>query len=246
MGETFISDGTNIEFKGDGRNWKSSDGNFSTDTKNTSTICSQSGRVESATSRNVETNGNSQEYCWTRGITCESSVKVVGNPDQFEGSTLNKIHDSLTELASLMVQKRDNSASVSLPGLPKLDFAAMTSTLTSSLSSSMAIPTPNIKSLEDIPIHAGKVAAYVSTINASNMAERSARAVALEAERQSIQKTENMLNASEVMLERLAKNPFAGSVSTQDIAEPLSFTIDRQTVYGTVNMDYTTSLERNA
>lgn len=246
MGETYTSDGLHAEFKGDGRNWKSSDGNFSADTKNTSTICSQSGRVESATSRNVEINGNSQEYCWTRGITCESSVKVVGNPDQFEGSTLNKIHDSLTELASLMVQKRDNSASVSLPGLPKLDLVAMTSTMTSSLSSTMTIPTPNIKSWEDIPNYTSKVSAYVSAINASNEAERTTRAVALDAERKALHKTEHMLNASEVMLERLNKNPYAGSLSTQDITEPLSFTTDRQTVLGTVNMDHTTSLQKKA
>lgn len=162
MGKEIKSDGITTTISDNGVTQTISDGNYSADTRNTSKIHSQSGRVESATSRNIETNGNSQEYCWSRGVTCESNVKVVGNPEQFEGSVLNKIHDSLSELASLLVQREDNSRSLSLPSLPKLDFTSITSAMSSSVASSLTPPTPNIKSWEDIAIHAAKMAAWAS------------------------------------------------------------------------------------
>lgn len=245
MGKEIKSDGINTTINDNGNVQTISDGNYSANTKNTSKIHSQSGRIESATSRNVETNGNSQEYCWTRGVTCEASLKVVGNPDQFEGSTLRKIHAHLNELAALMVQPGDNRKSLSLPSLPKLNFAKITSSMSSSLSSSLAPPTPNIKSWEDIAIHAAKFAAWAGSVNASNIAYRAAKAGALEIERQVMQQKENLEDATEDLKELFTKNPFAGSASTQDIEEIPENNIDRQTVYNSVDMDYLTNLERN-
>ena len=245
MGKEIKSDGINTTINDNGNIQNISDGNYSANTKNTSKIHSQSGRIESATSRNIETNGNSQEYCWTRGVTCESNVKVVGNPDQFEGSTLKKIHKHLNELAALIVQPGDNRRSLASPSLPKIDFAKVTSTMSSSISSSLAPPTPNIKTWEDIAIHAAKFAAWVGTVSGANIAERAARAAALEIERQVMQQAENLKDAAEDMKEKFIKNPFAGSASTQDADETPKPNIERKTVFGAVDMDYLTNLEKN-
>lgn len=245
MGKEIISDGITTTINDNGTIQTISDGNYSADTKNTSKIHSQSGRIESATSRNVETNGNSQEYCWTRGVTCESNIKVVGNPEQFEGSTLNKIHNHLSELAALMVQPGDNRRSLSLPSLPKIDFTKITSSMSSSISSSLAPPTPNIKSFSDIAIYSAKIAAWVGSVNAANVTERAARAASLEIERQVMQQEENLKDSAENMKEMLSKNPLAGSTSTQDIDGIPEPNIDRKTIYGAVDMDYLTNLQRN-
>lgn len=244
MGKEIKSDGITTTISDNGVTQTISDGNYSADTRNTSKIHSQSGRVESATSRNIETNGNSQEYCWSRGVTCESNVKVVGNPEQFEGSVLNKIHDSLSELAALLVQRGDNSRSLSLPSLPKIDYAKITSTMSSSLSSSLSPPTPNIKSFEDIAIYTAKMTEWVGSINSANIAERAARSAALQIERQVMQQAENIKSAGENLGDMLSGNPFAGSTATQDITENAEYNIDRKTVYGTVDMEYLTNLEK--
>lgn len=244
MGKKIKSDGITTTISDNGVTQTISDGNYSADTRNTSKIHSQSGRVESATSRNIETNGNSQEYCWSRGVTCESNVKVVGNPEQFEGSVLNKIHDSLSELASLLVQREDNSRSLSLPSLPKLDFASITSSMSSSVASSLTPPTPNIKSWEDIAIHAAKMAEWAGQVNGANIAERAARAAALQVERQVMQQAENIKSAGDNLGDMLSGNSLAGSTATQDNAENAEYNIDRKTVYGTTDMEYITHLER--
>ena len=231
MGKEVKSDGIITTISDNGSTQTISDANYSADTKNTSKIHSQSGRIESATSRNIEINGNSQEYCWARGITCESNVKVVGNPEQFEGSILNKIHDSLSELASLLVQRGDNSRSLSLPGLPKIDYAKITSTMSSSLSASLSPPTPNIKTLDDIATYAAEFESWASQVNAANVAERSARAAALQAERTQMQQKLNVDGA------------LGGSSATQDLGVP-EYNTDRKTVYGTTDMEYITNLER--
>jgi hypothetical protein len=41
------------------------------------------------------------------------------------------------------------------------------------------------------------------------------------------------------------KNPFAGSASTQDADEIPKPNIERKTVFGAVDMDYLTNLEKN-
>lgn len=245
MGKEIKSDGITTTISDNGVVQSISDGNYSADTKNTSKIHSQSGRVESATSRNVETTGNSQEYCWTRGVTCESNVKVVGNPEQFEGSTLNKIHEHLSELAALLVQPGDNRRSLSLPSLPKLDFTKITSSMTSSMSASLSPPTPYIKSWDDIATYTANFAEWFGKINASNVRERATRAAALEIERQALQQEENIRSASENVKDILTRNPLVGSTSTQDIAKTPEYNIDRRTVYGTIDMDYITNLEKN-
>lgn len=244
MGKEIKSDGITTTISDNGVTQTISDGNYSADTRNTSKIHSQSGRIESATSRNIETNGNSQEYCWSRGVTCEANVKVVGNPDQFEGSVLNKIHESLSEFAALLVQREDNSRSLSLPSLPKLDFASITSTMSSSVASSLSPPTPNIKSLEDIAIHTAKMAEWTSSVNAANIAERAARAAALQIERQVMQQAENLKNAADNLVDMVSGNSLAGSTATQDITENPEYNIDRKTVYGTIDMEYLTNLEK--
>ena len=172
-------------------------------------------------------------------------MKVVGNPEQFEGSSLNKIHNHLSELAALMVQPGDNRRSLSLPSLPKIDFEKITSSMTSSVASSLTPPTPNVKSWADIAIYTAKISTWVVSVNAANIAERAIRAAALEIERQMMQQEENLSDSAENMKEMLSKNPFAGSTSTQDIDEIPEPNIDRKTVYGTVDMDYLTNLERN-
>ena len=172
-------------------------------------------------------------------------MKVVGNPEQFEGSSLNKIHNHLSELAALMVQPGDNRRSLSLPSLPKIDFEKITSSMTSSVASSLTPPTPNIKSWDDIAIYTAKISTWMLSVNAANVAEKAIRAAALEIERQMMQQEENLNDAAENMKEMLSKNPFAGSTSTQDFDEIPEPNIDRKTVYGTVDMDYLTNLERN-
>jgi hypothetical protein len=59
MGKEIKSDGITTTISDNGVTQTISDGNYSADTRNTSKIHSQSGRIESATSRNIETNGNS-------------------------------------------------------------------------------------------------------------------------------------------------------------------------------------------
>ena len=245
MAKEITSDGITTTIKDNGITQTISDGNYSADTQNTSKIHSQSGRVESATSRNVETNGNSQEYCWTRGVTCEANVKVVGNPDQFEGSNLRKIHNHLKELAGLLVQRGDNSRSLTLPKLPTIDFKKIVSKMSSSTATSLSIPTPNIKSWEDIPIHAAKIASYIQTVGISNTMEQAARAAALEIERQAMQQAINIKHQAKNMKDQLEIKPAAGSESTQDLDEIPEYNIDRKTVYGTIDFELLTELEKN-
>ena len=115
MSKTITSDGINTTIEYNGVKEVVSDGNYSANTPNVNKIHSESGIEFTANQLNIDIKGNEQETCYTKGVTCESSIKVVGNPDQFDGSNYRKLHNALCELSALVVQQGNDKKSLGFP-----------------------------------------------------------------------------------------------------------------------------------
>ena len=250
MARKYTSDGINTTLEyGFGVRENVSDGNYSADTGSVRKTHSASGLQESATQRNVDIQGNSQESCYSRGVTCESNVKVVGNPDQFDGAYYKKAHKALAELASLLTQPGDDKKSASTPDFPAIDFPQVLSNMSSSYAATKPPPTPHIKKLADIGTYLGEMASWYSGFLSADSAEVALRAGQLEVEKQATQQVENIkaqaqetINSAETMLEGGIP---AGSGATQDRNKKVSYNIETKTVLNTVNQDYLIEVERH-
>ena len=91
MSNKITSDGINTTIEYNGVREVISDGNYSAETSNVRKTHSNSGIQETGTQKNIDIRGNSQETCYTRGVTCEADIKIVGNPDQFDGKNYRKL-----------------------------------------------------------------------------------------------------------------------------------------------------------
>lgn len=83
-------------------------GNYDANTNITGVRHHLNGIRESATSRNLEISGNSQEVMNGRGITCCYSIKMVGTPELFSGEVQRKLDKALAKLTSIMLQPGDD------------------------------------------------------------------------------------------------------------------------------------------
>lgn len=250
MARKYTSDGINTTLEyGFGVRENISDGNYSADTGSVRKTHSASGLQESATQRNVDVQGNSQETCYSRGVTCESNVKVVGNPDQFDGAYYRKAHKALGELAALLVQPGDDKKSSSMPSFPSLDFPKVLSNMSSSFAATTPPPTPHIKKFADIGTYIGSLGSWYGNFISADSAEVALRAGQLELEKQGTQQLENIkaqaqetLNSAETMLKGGIP---AGGGSTEDRDGEVSYNIETKTVLNTVNQDYLIEVERH-
>lgn len=250
MARKYTSDGINTTLEyGYGVRETISDGNYSADTGSVRKTHSASGLQESATQRNVDVQGNSQETCYSRGVTCESNVKVVGNPDQFDGAYYRKAHKALGELAALLVQPGDDKKSSEMPDFPSIDFPKVLSNMSSAFAATTPPPTPHIKKFADIGTYVKQMASWYSNFLSADKAEVALRAGQLELEKQATQQVENIkaqaqetLNSAETMLKGGIPS---GSGATEDRDKKVSYNIETKTVLNTVNQDYLIEVERH-
>lgn len=244
MSNKITSDGINTTIEYNGVREVISDGNYSAETSNVRKTHSNSGIQETGTQRNIDIRGNSQETCYTRGVTCESDIKIIGNPEQFDGKNYRKLQKALSELAGLVVQSGDDKKSLKLPPLPSLDFSKLVNSMTSEFSSKNPPPVPQIKSLSDVGIFMAKMAKWQAECYTSDIAERALRAAKLEVERQYMQYEENLISQANEMIDSVENLFSSGSQATEDRAEKASYNIDRKTLFQAIPFEYITELEK--
>lgn len=244
MSNKITSDGINTTIEYNGVREVISDGNYSAETSNVRKTHSNSGIQETGTQRNIDIRGNSQENCYTRGVTCEADIKIIGNPDQFDGKNYRKLQKALSELAGLVVQSGDDKKSLKLPPLPSLDFSKIVNNMTSEFSSKNPPPVPQIKSLSDVGIFMAEMTKWQTECYTSDIAERALRAAKLEAERQYMQYEENLISQANEMIDSVENLFSSGSQATEDREEKASYNIDRKTLFQTIPFEYITELEK--
>ena len=244
MSNKITSDGINTTIEYNGVREVISDGNYSAETSNVRKTHSNSGIQETGTQRNIDIRGNSQETCYTRGVTCESDIKIIGNPEQFDGKNYRKLQKALSELAGLVVQSGDDKKSLKLPPLPSLDFSKIVNSMTSEFSSKNPPPVPQIKSLSDVGIFIADITKWKTECYTSDVAERALRAAKLEAERQYMQYEENLISQANEMIDSIENLFSSGSQATEDREEKASYNIDRKTLFQTIPFEYITELEK--
>lgn len=229
MRKKISSDGKNVKIITDGVTQEVSEGSYNANTPLTSTVHSQNGIRESGTSRNVEITGNSQEVYAGRGVTSEYNLKVVGSPELFSGQAQRVADNALSSMAGLTLQTGDNRNSAAAGGLPIPDFKKVVSSMTSSFQNQLAPELPEITRIQDIPIFFAKVAVWFSSLNVANLAETSARAAALEIERQ----VEQTKITMEKKTKELGENFTLSGITTPatEDKENVTKNITRQDVY---------------
>lgn len=200
---------------------------------------------ETANQRNVDIRGNSQETCFTRGVTCEADIKVVGNPNQFDPKYHNKLHRAQTELAALLVQSGDDAKSVKPPLMPNFDFSKIISSFTSEFSSKNPPPVPNIKSWYDVGPYLADMAVWKTECYTADTAYKALKAAKLEAESQYMQYEENLKAAANDMIERFENLFESGSPATEDRKKDAKPNIDRKTLYQTIPFSHITEIEKH-
>lgn len=250
MARKYTSDGINTTLEyGHGVKENISDGNYSADTGSVRKTHSASGLQESATQRNVDITGNSQENAYTRGVTCEANIRVVGNPDQFDGTYYKKAHKALGELSGILVQSGDDKKQMAMPSFPSIDFNKVLSNMSSSYAAKTPPPTPHIKKLADIGTYISEMAKWFSGFLSADSAEVALRAGKMELEKQAKQQIENIkahaqetLNSAEALL---SGGVPSGSGATEDRDKQVSYTIDSSTLLNSVNQDYLNEVERH-
>lgn len=247
MSKKITSDGINTSIEYNGVKEVISDGNYSAQTSNVYKTHSVSGIEETATQRNVDIKGNSQETCYTRGVTCESNIKVVGNPDQFDGTNFRKVHKALGELAGLVVQQGDDKKSLDFPSFPSIDFGRVMENMSSAYPATVPPPTPHISNLLDAGLFVAEIGVWYAGYISADTAELALRAAKTEVERQIMQSYENAKSQGEKIIEAVENLDFSslfGSSATEDKDKEISYNIDRKTLYTSVNPDYIIELEK--
>lgn len=222
----------------------STNGNYSTNTQSVAKSNAETVQV-TANQRNVDIKGNSQENCYTRGITCEAEIKIVGNPNQFDPKYHNKLQRAQAELAGLLVQSGDDRKSVKPPLLPTFDFAKIVSSMTSEFSSKNPPPIPNIKSWYDVGPYLAKFAKWKTECYTADTAYKALKAAKLEAESQYMQYQENLISQANEMIERFENLFESGSPASEDREKDAKPNIDRTTLFQTIPFEYITELEKN-
>ena len=248
MTKKITSDGINTSIEYNGVKEVISDGNYSAQTKNVNKTHSVSGIEETGSQRNVDIKGNSQETCYTRGVTCEANIKVVGNPDQFDGTNYRKVHKALGELAGIVVQQGDDKQSLDFPSFPSIDFGRVLENMSSSYPATTPPPTPHISNLLDAGLFVAEIGAWYAGYISADAAELALRAGKLEIERQIMQSYENIKTQGEKAIEAIENLDFSalfGGTATEDKDKEISYNIDRKTLYTSVNSEYITELEKN-
>jgi hypothetical protein len=250
MARKYTSDGINTTLEyGFGVRETVSDANYSADTGSVRKTHSESGIQETATQRNVDIKGNSQETYYTRGVTCESSIKVVGNPDQFDGAYYKKAHKALAELAALLTQPGDDKKSSSMPSFPSIDLKQAIGNMSSSYAATNPPPTPHISKASDVMDYLSAIGKWFGNYVSADSAEVAMRAGQLELEKQANQQLENAkaqaqetINSAEAIL---SGGIPAGSGATEDRNKEVSYEIDQKTVLNTVNQDHLIEIQRH-
>lgn len=200
---------------------------------------------ETANQRNVDIKGNSQETCYTRGVTCEADIKVVGNPNQFDPKYHNKLQRAQAELAGLLVQSGDDAKSVKPPLIPSFDFSKVVKAITSAFSSENPPPMPNIKSEHDVPPFFAEFIKWKTECYTADAGYRALKAAALEAESQYMQYVENQKAAANDIIERFENLFDSGSPATEDRKKDAKPNIDRKTLFQTIPFQHITEIEKH-
>jgi hypothetical protein len=249
MGRIYKSDGLKTTLDYNGKTEEVTTNNYSGTTEQVQKIHSQEGIQMTSSQLNIEVKGNSQETCYTRGLTCESSIKVVGNPDQFDGAYYKKAHQALAQTASMLVQPPDGKKSSAMPSFPAIDLKQAIGNMSSSYAATNPPPTPHISKASDVVDYLSAVGKWFSGYVSADAAEVAARSVALEAEKQATQQVENLkaqaqetINSAEATL---AGGIPAGSGATEDRPGQVEYGLDEATVLNGVNQPHLIEIERH-
>ena len=246
MSTKITSNGTQVKLEYDGiKETVSTNGTYSAQTGMVSKTNSPQGIQVTGAQRNIDIRGNSQENCYTRGVTCEADVKVVGNPNQFDPTFHIKLQRAQAELAGLLVQSGDDRKSVKPSIIPSFDFSKIVKALTSAFSSKNPPPVPNIKSWYDVGPYLAKLISWKTECYTADTAYKALKAAALEAESQYMQYQENLICQANDMIERVENLFESGSPATEDKEREAKPNIDIKTIVQTIPSDYINELEKH-
>ena len=136
------------------------------------------------TSRNVDIVGNSQENYAGRGITCDYSIKVGGNPEIFTGLAQMGADKELAGLISVILQEGDDRKTAAPRILQGVDPKQLVSNLSSSYQSTVPLDLPPIRKPADIGIAFAKLGAWTAGLTAADAAYQAAKAAEITIEQQ--------------------------------------------------------------
>lgn len=182
--KTVTSDGITTKVITNGIEQTFTKSSYTASTPLTATTFTQANHHIFANSRNIDIKGNSQESYAGRGVTAEYSIKVIGTPELFTGDAQRGADEATSELLSLLLQQGENGKFEQGSPLTIIDPAGVFNNMASSLQGSLSPELSPISTLEDIPIAAGKLAAWGAEIDMADAAEQAARAGQYEIERQ--------------------------------------------------------------
>lgn len=246
MSTKITSNGTQVNLEYDGiTETVSSNGTYSAQTGMVSKSNSPQGVQETGTQRNIDIKGNSQENYYTRGVTCEADIKIVGGVEQFDPKYHIKLQRAQAELAGLLVQSGDDRKSVKPSLIPSFDFSKIVKAMTSEFSSKNPPPVPNIKSWYDVVPYLADMAKWKTECVTADVAYKALKAAALEAESQYMQYEENLLSQVNDMIERVENLFESGSPATEDKEREAKPNIDKKTLFQTIPFEYINELEKN-
>lgn len=167
---------------------------YTTVTPLTSTTYTQGNLLQMGTSRNVDIVGNSQENYAGRGITCDYSIKVVGNPEIFTGLAQMGADKELAGLISVILQEGDDRKTAAPRILQGVDPKQLVSNLSSSYQSTVPLDLPPIRKLSDIGVAFAKLGAWTAGLTAADAAYQAAKAAEITIEQQQ-RRMQNNINA---------------------------------------------------
>lgn len=172
MSKTIISENGKVIIQTNSSEQQIGQGCYDANTNITGVRHYQNGIRESATSRNLEITGNSQEVMEGRGVTCCYSIKITGTPELFSGEAQRTLDRALAKLTALMLQPGDDRhSSVKLPVLFP-NSMSIVSNMTSAAQASNPLELPPVNGVADLPVALEAIGTWAKELNAKDTAEQ--------------------------------------------------------------------------